>query len=58
MLYRGLGDATVARQLGLSHRTVQRRVQHVMSLLDVRGRVTLGAKAQELGLFSTARQST
>lgn len=51
LLYRGLGDAAIARQLGVSHRTVQRRVGQLMSRLGVTGRVALGAKIQELGLF-------
>ena len=51
LLYQGLDDATVARRLGVSHRTVQRRVQRIMSDLGVSGRFALGAKAQELGLI-------
>ncbi|MFV8187526.1 hypothetical protein [Streptomyces sp. AF1B] len=41
----------IARRLGLGHRTVQRRVGNLMRRLSVSGRVALGAKAQELGLF-------
>lgn len=51
LLYLGLDDATVARRLGVSHRTVQRRVQRIMTDLGVSGRFALGAKAQELGLI-------
>ncbi|MER5664219.1 LuxR C-terminal-related transcriptional regulator [Streptomyces mirabilis] len=57
LLYQGLADATVARKLGLGHRTVQRRVQNLMTLLQVRGRVALGAKAQELGLLPASGSS-
>ncbi|MFJ6898786.1 response regulator transcription factor [Streptomyces hokutonensis] len=57
LLYQGLVDAAVARKLGLGHRTVQRRVQNLMELLQVRGRVALGAKAQELGLLPDSRSS-
>ncbi|WP_108007888.1 response regulator transcription factor [Streptomyces sp. VMFN-G11Ma] len=51
LLFRGLSDAVIARRLGLGHRTVQRRVGNLMRRLSVSGRVALGAKAQELGLF-------
>ncbi|WP_253267098.1 LuxR C-terminal-related transcriptional regulator [Streptomyces sp. NL15-2K] len=53
LLYVGLSDAGVARQLGLGHRTVQRRVGNLMGQLRVKGRVALGAKAQELGLVGS-----
>jgi DNA-binding NarL/FixJ family response regulator len=56
LLCQGLADAAVARRLGLGHRTVQRRVQHIMSVLQVTGRVALGAKAQALGLLSISEQ--
>ncbi|WP_326844475.1 LuxR C-terminal-related transcriptional regulator (plasmid) [Streptomyces sp. NBC_01558] len=51
LLYSGLDDARVATELGVSHRTVQRRVQSLMSLLGARGRLALGARAQEAGLL-------
>ncbi|MFC5244509.1 response regulator transcription factor [Streptomyces atrovirens] len=51
LLYQGLGDAAIGRRLGLGHRTVQRRVQQLMRRWEVPGRVALGARAQELGLF-------
>ncbi|MEV8015871.1 LuxR C-terminal-related transcriptional regulator [Streptomyces sp. NPDC086554] len=51
LLYKGLDDAAVARQLGIGHRTVQRKVQDLMSSLEARGRVALGAQAQRLGLL-------
>ncbi|MEU4485924.1 helix-turn-helix transcriptional regulator [Streptomyces purpurascens] len=57
LLYQGLDDATVARRLGVSHRTVQRRVQRIMTDLGVSGRFALGAKAQELGLIFGISQS-
>lgn len=52
LLYQGLGDAAIGRRLGLGHRTVQRRVQQLMRRWEVPGRVALGARAQELGLFN------
>jgi len=51
LLYQGLGDAAIGRRLGLGHRTVQRRVQQLMRRWEAPGRVALGARAQELGLF-------
>ncbi|MFE4666274.1 response regulator transcription factor [Streptomyces sp. NPDC056716] len=57
LLYQGLSDATIARHLGVSHRTVQRRVGDIMSRLQVTGRVALGARAQELGLFRGIQRS-
>ncbi|MFC8360242.1 LuxR C-terminal-related transcriptional regulator [Streptomyces griseorubiginosus] len=54
MLHQGLNDAAVARQLGIGHRTVQRRVGNLMRHLGATGRVALGARAQELGLFPSA----
>ncbi|RZB18103.1 winged helix-turn-helix transcriptional regulator [Streptomyces sp. F001] len=51
LLYAGLNDASIARQLAIGHRTVQRRVQRLMELLQANGRVALGARAQELGLL-------
>lgn len=54
LLHQGLNDAVVARQLGIGHRTVQRRVGNLMHHLGATGRVALGARAQELGLFKAA----
>ncbi|MER6016341.1 LuxR C-terminal-related transcriptional regulator [Streptomyces bluensis] len=51
LLYGGFDDASIARRLGLGHRTVQRRVQRLMDSLEAKGRVALGARAQELGLL-------
>ncbi|MFJ2774871.1 LuxR C-terminal-related transcriptional regulator [Streptomyces sp. NPDC087300] len=52
LLHKGFDDATVARQLGIGHRTVQRKVQQLMEILEAKGRVALGAQAQRLGLLS------
>jgi DNA-binding CsgD family transcriptional regulator len=54
LLYVGLNDATIARRLGMGHRTVQRKVQRLMERLQANGRVALGAHAQELGLLDSA----
>ncbi|WP_234016774.1 DNA-binding response regulator [Streptomyces sp. LaPpAH-108] len=53
MLHQGLGDAAIGRRLGIGHRTVQRRVRQLMERWNVPGRVALGARAQELGLFGS-----
>ena len=55
LLYAGLNDASIARQLAIGHRTVQRRVQRLMERLQANGRVALGARAQELGLLHPQR---
>lgn len=55
LLYAGLNDASIARQLAIGHRTVQRRVQRLMERLQANGRVALGARAQELGLLRPPR---
>ncbi|WP_306944526.1 LuxR C-terminal-related transcriptional regulator [Streptomyces phaeochromogenes] len=57
LLYDGFDDATVARRLGLGHRTVQRRVQNLMITLNAKGRVALGARAQQFGLLDHSRQT-
>ncbi|MFC8367444.1 MULTISPECIES: LuxR C-terminal-related transcriptional regulator [unclassified Streptomyces] len=49
LLYEGYDDARVGRELGMAHRTVQRRVRSLMVRLNVNGRFALGARAQELG---------
>lgn len=54
LLYAGFSDASIARRLGVGHRTVQRRVQRLMEQLRANGRVALGARAQELGLLRAA----
>ncbi|NGO75196.1 DNA-binding response regulator [Streptomyces sp. YC504] len=58
LLYSGFDDAAIARQLGMGHRTVQRRVHELMKQLEAKGRVALGARAQELGLFPTEISAT
>ncbi|MBT2421909.1 helix-turn-helix transcriptional regulator [Streptomyces sp. ISL-22] len=58
LLYEGLADAAIARQLGLSHRTVQRRVGNLMAALQVKGRLALGVKIHELGLLNPPGQSS
>ncbi|CAL9520057.1 LuxR C-terminal-related transcriptional regulator [Streptomyces sp. MS2A] len=55
LLYAGFSDASIARRLGMGHRTVQRRIQRLMERLRANGRVALGARAQELGLLRTPR---
>ncbi|MCX4660709.1 DNA-binding response regulator [Streptomyces sp. SID4919] len=51
LLHEGLDDAAVARRLCVGHRTVQRRVHDLMKRWEVNGRVALGARAQELGVY-------
>ncbi|MFI1419180.1 LuxR C-terminal-related transcriptional regulator [Streptomyces sp. NPDC020731] len=58
LLYAGFSDASIARQLDVGHRTVQRRVQRLMEHLQANGRVALGARAQELGLLRSRRERT
>ncbi|CAL9508023.1 hypothetical protein G3I36_35560 [Streptomyces sp. SID10362] len=55
LLYAGFSDASIARRLGMGHRTVQRRIQRLMERLRANGRVALGARAQELGLLRALR---
>nr|BBI93427.1 LuxR family transcriptional regulator [Streptomyces sp.] len=52
LLHAGLDDAAVARRLCVGHRTVQRRVHNLMKRWEVNGRVALGARAQELGVYA------
>ncbi|MGX2995131.1 LuxR C-terminal-related transcriptional regulator [Streptomyces sp. JNUCC 64] len=52
LLHEGLDDAAVARRLCVGHRTVQRRVHNLMKRWEVNGRVALGARAQELGVYT------
>ncbi|MGK5642848.1 hypothetical protein ACSNOK_31775 [Streptomyces sp. URMC 126] len=49
LLLSGLTDASVAKQLGLGLRTVQRRVKRLMELAGVTTRLQLGWKAAERG---------
>lgn len=52
LLARGYDDARVGYRVGLSHRSVQRRVQWLMTYLGANGRVALGAKAHAVGLLT------
>ncbi|MEV0374968.1 helix-turn-helix domain-containing protein [Streptomyces sp. NPDC050636] len=49
LLLAGLTDVSVAKQLGLGLRTVQRRVKHLMDLAGVTTRLQLGWHAYERG---------
>lgn len=57
MLCSGLPDAAIGRRLGIGHRTVQRRVRDLMTRLEVKSRVALGARAQELGLLKRSSRA-
>jgi len=56
LLLAGLTDASVAKQLGLGLRTVQRRVKHLMELAGVRTRLQLGWHAYERGWVARDRK--
>lgn len=47
----GATDAVIASTLGLSTRTLQRRIQHLMRRYDCRTRLQLGAELQRRGLL-------
>lgn len=49
LLLVGATDATIAKQLGLGLRTIQRRVAHMMDLAEVSTRLQLGWQAHERG---------
>ncbi len=49
LLVAGLTDDTVAARLGISRRTVVRRVQHLMTLANARSRLQLGWHAHDRG---------
>lgn len=49
LLVAGLTDEAVAARLGVSRRTVVRRVQHLMELSNSRSRMQLGWQAREQG---------
>ncbi|MFJ7118094.1 TrmB family transcriptional regulator [Streptomyces albogriseolus] len=49
LLVSGLTDEAVAARLGVSRRTVVRRVTHLMDLADARSRLQLGWQAHERG---------
>ncbi len=56
LLLAGLTDASVAKQLDLGLRTVQRRVKHLMELTGVSTRLQLGWHAYERGWVSRERR--
>ena len=45
----GLTDQAIARQLGLSERTIQRMMSAIMTRLDATTRFQAGVRAKELG---------
>lgn len=51
LLAAGTSDATVARQLGISVRTVERRVRHIMEVLGTSSRLQTGVEAARRGLI-------
>ncbi|MFF7729371.1 winged helix-turn-helix transcriptional regulator [Streptomyces sp. NPDC008001] len=55
LLMGGLTDASVAKQLGLGLRTVQRRVKRLMELAGVTTRLQLGWHAAAYGWTTAAR---
>jgi hypothetical protein len=55
LLLAGLTDASVAKQLGVGLRTVQRRVRRLMELAGVTTRLQLGWHAHERGWVSRER---
>jgi hypothetical protein len=56
LLLAGLTDASVAKQLDLGLRTVQRRVKHLMELAGVTTRLQLGWHAYERGWVARERE--
>ena len=55
LLLAGLTDQAVGSQLGLSLRTVQRRVRALMDLADVDARLQLGYQAAQRGWVDPGR---
>lgn len=51
LLAAGIGDSAIARQLGVSERTVRRRVAGLLESLDVRTRFQAGVQARARGLL-------
>ncbi|MFB7995999.1 helix-turn-helix transcriptional regulator [Streptomyces sp. NPDC056002] len=49
LLHAGLTDVAIARQLGMGHRTVQRRLHALMARADASTRFQLGAHAARVG---------
>ncbi|WP_328885430.1 hypothetical protein [Streptomyces sp. NBC_00316] len=54
LLYVGLTDAAIARQLGMGHRTVQRRLQSLMVEVGAATRFQLGWRAARSGWLEEA----
>ncbi|MGW5355948.1 DNA-binding response regulator [Streptomyces sp. NPDC004031] len=52
LMSEGLSDATIGRKLSRGHRTIQRRICHMMDSLGVSGRFALGLKVAELNLLA------
>ncbi|WP_159011770.1 DNA-binding response regulator [Streptomyces sp. NRRL F-5123] len=52
LMREGLSDATIGRKLSRGHRTIQRRICHMMDSLGVSGRFALGLKVAELNLLA------
>ncbi|NUP40238.1 MAG: DNA-binding response regulator [Streptomyces sp.] len=52
LMREGLSDATIGRKLSRGHRTIQRRICHMMDSLGVTGRFALGLKVAELNLLA------
>ncbi len=49
MLASGASDATIARQLGVSQRTVERRIRSIMDTLGAESRFQAGLLAKQAG---------
>lgn len=58
LLARGAKDESVARQLGVSARTVRRFIADISDLLGTRSRFELGVRCAQLGLTSLVPTST
>ncbi|WP_427384035.1 LuxR C-terminal-related transcriptional regulator [Janibacter sp. G56] len=50
LLARGASDTTITRQLDVSQRTVERRIQHIMTTLGCQSRFQTGVEAARRGL--------
>lgn len=50
LLASGATDSTITRRLGISQRTVERRVRHVMDTLGAETRFQAGVEAARQGL--------
>jgi len=58
LLGSGMHDVSIATQLGMGQRTVQRQVRHMMEVLGTRTRFQTGLEAGRLGLLGPAREET